>query len=198
MKTTILFLSLAFLLCTFKAAPAPTPVTDIDGNLVHTGGEYYIWMDRAGSFLPAVVNNKSCLGGVVKYPDYGWGQPVIITPVNPKKSVIRVSTDVNIKFWDETSICDKSNVWKVEYDKAMKQYVVMLAGVEGNPGPKTLDNWFKIEKSGNGYKFVYCPSVCSTCKVMCRDVGTAIDGNGVTRLVLGGDPFSINFYLNDE
>ncbi|MFS8032551.1 putative kunitz inhibitor STI-like superfamily [Helianthus anomalus] len=36
---------------------------------------------------------------------------------------------------------------------------------------------------------VYCPSVCSSCKVMCKDIGT-YQGN----LVLGGDPLLFNFY----
>ncbi|KAI3693566.1 hypothetical protein L1987_76513 [Smallanthus sonchifolius] len=122
------------------------------------------------------------------------GLSLTFAPVNPKKGVIRVSTDVNIKFSGSNS-CHESNVWRSKYDKAMKQYAVMLGGVEGNPGPETLDNWFKIEKSSYaGYKFVFCPSVCSYCKVMCRDIGLVLDEHGVQRLALSNDPSSVNFY----
>ncbi|PWA39184.1 proteinase inhibitor I3 [Artemisia annua] len=111
------------------------------------------------------------------------------------KGVIRVSTDVNIKFSGST-MCHESNVWKFKYDKNIKQYAVMMGGVEGNPGPETLDNWFKIEKTLFGYKFVYCPSVCSTCKVMCKDLGIVSGFSGMQRLAVSKDPLSVNFYKN--
>ncbi|KAK1438693.1 hypothetical protein QVD17_04503 [Tagetes erecta] len=195
MKTTIFLFLLTFFLCVFNANAAPSPVLDGFGKNLRAQVEYFMWVDSDGSILPAAVGNDSCQAGVVKYPDYGSDQPVIITPVNPKKGVIRLSTDFNIRFaFTGSSICDKSNVWKVEYDKDTKQYAVMIGGVLGNPGPETLDNWFKLEKIEGGYKLVYCPSVCSSCKVMCKDVGTAIDGNGVMRFVLGGRPFVVSFY----
>ncbi|KAJ0778847.1 putative proteinase inhibitor I3, Kunitz legume, kunitz inhibitor STI-like superfamily [Helianthus annuus] len=114
-------------------------------------------------------------------------------PVNPKKDVIRLSTDVNIKFSHSDS-CSQSNVWRVKYDKGMKQYAVMVGGVEGNPGPETLDNWFKIEKTNDGYKFVYCPSVCSYCNVTCSDVGIVEDKEGLRRFALSDKPFSFVFF----
>ncbi|GKB96369.1 miraculin-like protein [Tanacetum coccineum] len=110
-----------------------------------------------------------------------------------KKGVIRLSTDVNIKFFGSTT-CHESNVWKFKYDKNIKQYAVMMGGVEGNPGPDTLDNWFKIEKTKDGYKFVYCPSVCSTCKVKCKDLGIVLGVNGMRRLAVSKDPLSVIFY----
>lgn len=69
----------------------------------------------------------------------------------------------------------------------------MVGGVEGNPGRETLDNWFKIEKTDDGYKFVFCPTVCNFCKVICRDVGIFLDGNGMRRLALSDVPFSVIF-----
>ena len=59
--------------------------------------------------------------------------------------------------------------------------------MEGNLGPKTLSNWFKIEKYENDYKFLFCPTVFNYCKVICRDVGIFIKifiKNGTRRLAL--------------
>ena len=67
-------------------------------------------------------------------------------------------------------------------------------GVEGNPGPATLSNWFKIEKFGDDYKLVFCPTVCNFCKVVCKDVGIFIDDDGLRRLALTDDqPFKVMF-----
>ncbi|KAM0058444.1 putative proteinase inhibitor I3, Kunitz legume, kunitz inhibitor STI-like superfamily [Helianthus debilis subsp. tardiflorus] len=196
-STSFMFFSLAFILCIFKANSVPDPVLDDRGKPLRSGVEYYaIPTDIDGfdsSILRAPVGNKTCPAGVVEYQTEGQGHPLTITPVDPKKGVIRLSTDVNIKFTGPTS-CHESNVWKLQYDKATKQYVVMMGGVEGNPGPETLNNWFKIEKavddySREFYKLVYCPSVCSSCKVMCKDIGTY-----QVNLVLGGDPLLFNFY----
>ncbi|CAN0887823.1 Kunitz trypsin inhibitor 5 [Linum grandiflorum] len=69
-------------------------------------------------------------------------------------------------------------------------------GVEGNPGPRTVKNWFKIWKYGSNYKFSYCPAVCKSCKVDCKDVGIYVDENGGRRLALvdkEGDPFVVKF-----
>ncbi|KAF5755387.1 putative proteinase inhibitor I3, Kunitz legume, kunitz inhibitor STI-like superfamily [Helianthus annuus] len=198
MKTTIFF-SLAFILCIFKANSAPDPVLDDLGKPLRSGVQYYVILTNIKNYTstiwPAAVgNNNTCPAGVVEHQTKGWVNAFTIAPVDPKKGVIRLYTDVNIKFLGST-LCDESNVWKLKYDKDMKQYAVMMGGVEGNPGPETLDNWFKIEKTTDGYKFVYCPSVCSYCKVMCGDIGTTIDNNGVSRLVLGGDPIYFNFYI---
>ncbi|KAJ0433411.1 putative proteinase inhibitor I3, Kunitz legume, kunitz inhibitor STI-like superfamily [Helianthus annuus] len=196
---TIIFFSLAFFLCIFKANSAPGPVLDAGGKPLRSGVEYYATPTSIDGFdssiLRAPVGNKTCPAGAVEYyQTEGEGQTLIITPVDPKMGVIRLSTDVNIKFSGPVTRCHESNVWKLQYYKATKQYVVMMGGVEGNPGPETLNNWFKIEKAVDdynreAYKFVYCPSVCSSCKVMCKDIGT-YHGN----LVLGGDPLFFNFF----
>ncbi|KAI7730373.1 hypothetical protein M8C21_001348 [Ambrosia artemisiifolia] len=199
---TLIFFTFAFILCFFKANSAPDPVLTYYGKSVRTGVECYpvmrllnkVGYDSIGFIFPAALSNKTCPVGVAFASQIeGADHSITITPVNPKKGVIRLSTDVNIKFSD-TNICHESNVWRLKYDKAMKQYVVMMGGVEGNPGPETLDNWFKFEKAADGYyKLVFCPSVCSYCKTMCGDIGTAIDNNGVSRLVLGGEPLSFGF-----
>ncbi|KAK1438695.1 hypothetical protein QVD17_04505 [Tagetes erecta] len=201
MRAGILF-SLAFFLCVFKVNSAPDPVLDVYWKKLRTGVEYIVMptaqVGERGGIILGAMGNKTCPAGVAQLRTNEYGHPLTITPVNPKKGnpkkgVIRLSTDVNIKFSGST-ICHESTVWKLEYDTAMRQYAVMVGGVKGNPGPETLDNWFKIEKTNNGYKFVYCPSVCTYCKVMCRNVGIVVDENGLQRLALSDDPLSVIFY----
>ncbi|GJZ81966.1 miraculin-like protein [Tanacetum coccineum] len=151
--------------------------------------------EENGGLLFLEVGNFTCPTGVAQRRTGENGDPLTFTPINPKKGVICLSTDVNIKFLGQ-SICHESNVWRFNYDKNIKQYVVMLGGVEGNLRPETLDNWFKIEKTKDGYKFVFCPSVCSTYKVMCKDLGMVCGLNGMQRLAVREDPLSVNFYKN--
>ncbi|KAK9067880.1 hypothetical protein SSX86_011991 [Deinandra increscens subsp. villosa] len=196
MKTNVILFSLACILCLFDEAKS---VLDISRKKIRTGvvyGAFPTSIDGfGGSIAPATVgHNNSCPAGVIEFQTDEHSRGFTMTPVDPKKGVIRLSSDVNIKFSGST-MCGESNVWRVKYDKGMKKYAVMVGGVEGNPGPETLDSWFKIEKAEDGYKFVYCPSVCKYCKVMCGDIGTAGDQNGVTRLVLGGEPMSFYFEL---
>ncbi|KAK1419562.1 hypothetical protein QVD17_28752 [Tagetes erecta] len=196
MKTIIiLFSSLAFILSA-NSASAPDPVLDFAGKIIRAGDKYYVLptvgkVDFGGLVLK--VGNNSCSDGIARSSADDNGLSLSFTPVNNKKGVIRVSTDVNIKFPDFTG-CKESNVWKLTYEKFMKQYAVVLGGVEGNPGQETLYNWFKIAKTSDGYKFVFCPSVCSSCKVKCSDIGLVTDEDGVPRLALNDDPYTFNFY----
>ncbi|KAI9092487.1 hypothetical protein K1719_027615 [Acacia pycnantha] len=90
--------------------------------------------------------------------------------------------------------CPQSNVWKLDnYDNSTGQYFVTTGGVVGNPGRQTVSDWFKIEKYEDGYKFVYCPTVCSTCKVQCKDIGIYLDSHGNRRLALSDTPYKIQF-----
>ncbi|KAM0015451.1 putative proteinase inhibitor I3, Kunitz legume, kunitz inhibitor STI-like superfamily [Helianthus debilis subsp. tardiflorus] len=193
MKTIILF-SLAFIFAV-NSAPAPAPVLDTRGNYLRTGSGYLLipLEGLVGGPYVRDLGKKSCVPGVVLSYNDQDGVPMTFAPVNPKKGVIRLSTDVNIKFSYSDS-CSESNVWRLKYDKGMKQYAVMVGGVEGNPGPETLDNWFKIEKTNDGYKFVYCPSVCSYCNVTCSDVGIVEDKEGLRRLALSDKPLSFVFF----
>ncbi|KAI3693565.1 hypothetical protein L1987_76512 [Smallanthus sonchifolius] len=198
MKTITLFL-LAFI---FTANSAPAPVLDAHGKKLRAGVKYYVKPavgdGYIGGLILAQVGNESCPAAVAQSRGIEKGLSLTFTPVNPKEGVIRVSTDVNIKFSGSTR-CHESNVWRLKYNEVIKQYAVMVGGVEGNPGPETLDNWFKIEKSiYDGYKFVFCPTVCSYCKVMCTDVNTILtDDSEGQPLVLMNDtyfPFSVIFY----
>ncbi|KAF5755384.1 putative proteinase inhibitor I3, Kunitz legume, kunitz inhibitor STI-like superfamily [Helianthus annuus] len=194
-RSIIILLSFSFILFVLAANSAPDSVLDVTRKNLRSGISYYIMpVARGGGIaLGPTSPNKTCPLGVTQLSTHLNGLPLTFTPVNPKKSVIRLSTDVNIKFLGRTS-CNESNVWKLRYDEVMKQYFVMVGGVEGNPGRETIDNWFKIEKTDDGYKLVFCPTVCNYCKVICRDVRIFSDDNGIRRLALSDVPFYVTFY----
>ncbi|XP_028083599.1 miraculin-like isoform X2 [Camellia sinensis] len=202
MKTTI-FLSI-FILSTFSsnliflstANSAPSPVRDIDGKEVRAGIDYYIlpvFRGKGGGLTLASTTQRCPLDVVQARQEVDHGLPLTFSPVNPKKGVVRVSTDLNIKF-SAATICVQSTVWRLaNYEKSTGQYFVTTGGVEGNPGPETVRNWFKIEKFNDDYKLVFCPGVCDVCKVICRDVGIYIDEHGTRRLALSDVPFKVMF-----
>ncbi|KAK9099333.1 hypothetical protein Syun_026378 [Stephania yunnanensis] len=88
-----------------------------------------------------------------------------------------------------------TSVWKLaSFDEEVRRYFVTTGGREGSPGIGSLSNWFKIEKDGEDYKLSFCPSVCKFCKVICKDVGIYVDGEGVRRLALSDEtPFNVMF-----
>ncbi|KAL2539682.1 Kunitz family trypsin and protease inhibitor protein [Abeliophyllum distichum] len=195
MKITIQ-LSLSIILLSFYtttslfssclAAEAPDPVLDITGKELRKGIDYHILpvvRGRGGGLTLASINKTCPLDVVQDQIEVENGLPLTFTPVNAKNSIIRVSTDLNIKF-SAGSICVQSTLWKLDnYDESTQKYFVTTGGVEGNPGPETISNWFKIEKYERDYKIVFCPTVCDYCKVICKDVGIFIQG-GYRRLAL--------------
>ncbi|KAJ6402284.1 hypothetical protein OIU84_014385 [Salix udensis] len=206
MKSTLLvsfsFLLLAFVFTKPSTAgdlDATEAVLDTDGEKLRAGAEYYILpviRGRGGGLTMASTRNESCPLDVVQEPlEISEGLPLTFTPVNPKKGVIRVSTDLNIKF-AASSICVQSTVWKIQKSVSSEiQWLVTTGGVEGNPGIETITNWFKIEKAGDDhYKIVFCPAVCD-CGALCRDIGVFIHDNGVRTLSLSDSlqPFLVHF-----
>ncbi|CAI9114619.1 OLC1v1015377C1 [Oldenlandia corymbosa var. corymbosa] len=209
----VLWLCNTFLICSSSTAKQqqqqqPDPVLDIDGKPLRTSGKYYILpviRGRGGGLTLSSSDNLTCPLFVAQDPfEVNFGLPVIFSPAKPTKGgAVRVSSDQNIRF-DAATICVQSTVWKLSYDDGLKQYFVVSGGVQGNPGPKTLDNWFKIEKFNRedgsdkkksrreDYKLVFCPTVCNYCKVICRDVGIFIQ-NGTRRLALSDVPFMVQF-----
>ncbi|PIA36847.1 hypothetical protein AQUCO_03200069v1 [Aquilegia coerulea] len=206
MKMTLSFLFLLLLIFMFNSAinmvlaeSAPAAVRDITGRKVRSGVGYYILpvvRGRGGGLTLGSNINGSCPFDVVQEQhEISNGFPLTFTPTNPKRGVIRVCTDLNIKF-SAATICVQSTVWKLSnFDESTRQWFVTSGGVEGNPGRETIDNWFKIEKfaeeADDDYKLVFCPTVCNYCKVICRDVGVFIDSKGVRRLALSDKPFKI-------
>lgn len=199
------FVVISFLLFAFAAKPlprvsaasAPETVLDVSGKILRTGTDYNIlpaMRGGGGGVKFACTGHKSCPVDVLQ-DDYEQsdGLPLKFIPANSKKGVVRLSTDLNIKFSGPAS-CSPSAVWKVEnYDDLTGQMFISTSGVEGNPGPETLDNWFKIERYGNGYKLVFCPTVCDDCEVLCRDIGIYVDSEGFRRLALSDVPFKVMF-----
>ncbi|KAJ4823948.1 hypothetical protein Tsubulata_016429 [Turnera subulata] len=180
-----------------EAAEEPEAVRDTNGEKLRAGAAYYIlpvFHGRGGGLTMGSRGKKTCpLDVVQERYEASKGLPLIFTPVNPKKAVVRVSTDLNIKF-SVTTICPQSTVWTLDnYDGWRKQRFVTTNGVEGNPGSNTIYNWFKIEKNGDDYYLRYCPTVCNYCNNECRDLGIYVDETGVRRLAIGNVPFKVKF-----
>ncbi|KAL6559300.1 hypothetical protein OROGR_004417 [Orobanche gracilis] len=181
------------------AAEQPSPVLDTDRNQLRAGADYYILpvvRGRGGGLMLSPTGNKTCPLNVVQEQ---WEVENGL-PVDPKKSVVRVSTEHNIKFSAATT-CAQSTVWSLEYDESNDEYLIATGGVEGNPGGGTVSNWFKIEKYDDGnkgdnnhyYKLVFCPTVCNYCKVICREIGVWVkDGKRVLGLT-NDAPFLVMF-----
>ncbi|CAJ2667143.1 unnamed protein product [Trifolium pratense] len=172
-------------------------VVDTLGKKLRADTNYYILpvipISRVGASLGIASIGQRYPLDVVVVNRY-QGLPLSFTPVNPKKGVIRVSTDLNIKFSSRRSIPDRSTVWKLDrFDFSKRQWFVTTGGVVGNPGRGTINNWFKIEKYGDAYKLVYCPSVVQSFKHLCKDVGVFVDEKGNKRLALSDVPLKVKF-----
>ncbi|KAL1319035.1 hypothetical protein HN51_071324 [Arachis hypogaea] len=203
MKNTLLVLFLFFALTTKPflgaASTAPEQVVDTSGKVVRAGLNYYIvpTSPNVGGLSLTSTGESTCPLDVVlttSDPNGYRGQPVVFQPVNVKKGVVRVNTDLNIYFAYE-SICE-STVWMLkDYDYSTGHWFVTTNnGVLGNPSSNTVANWFKIEKYEDGYKLVYCPSVCKKCYHKCSDIGIYEDQYG-KRLALSDVPFKVRFQL---
>lgn len=196
MKITLVAFILLF---TFTTKPllgatgaSPAQVVDTSGKVLRAGTKYFVVPANGGGGLALTSIGEMCPMDVVAVQDYS-GLPLSFSPNNPKKGVIRVSTDLNILFSADYD-CPQSNVWKLgDYDYNAGQWFVITGGVTGNPGWQTVSNWFKIEEYEDSYKLVYCPTVCSYCTVQCRDIGLYVDSDGNQRLALSDSPLKVKF-----
>nr|GMC76116.1 kunitz trypsin inhibitor 2-like [Ipomoea batatas] len=215
-STAILFLSfLVFAAittsvhCTTGSSSPAKQVRDVDGDLVRANTSYYIIPmsveDGGGFSLRSTKTDESCPLGIFQEDenDENVGIPVTFSLVNPKKSVIRVSTDLNIEFSETPVECDISNVWKVDnYKRHPKRFYISPDGVKGNPGSDTISSWFRIEEFERGYKLIHCPSVMENddyeggdedeIEVLCKDVGL-LKYSGQQRLALTDTPLRVVF-----
>ncbi|KAI4297120.1 hypothetical protein L6164_037024 [Bauhinia variegata] len=203
MKTTLLaFAALLIALSTqplLGAADAsPEQVVDTFGKKLRAGSNYYIvpvsTYPKGGTFggLALASIGQMCPLDLVAVKRY-QGLPLTFTPIDPKKGVVRVSSDLNIQFSAKTK-CPQSTVWQLDhFDAKTGQWFVTTGGVLGNPGWQTLRNWFKIEKYDADYKLRYCPTV-STYKHLCKDVGLYVDEYGNNRLALSDVPIKVRFH----
>ncbi|CAI0544524.1 unnamed protein product [Linum tenue] len=180
----------------------PLPVLDVNGKVVRSGSNYYVLPAVSGegggvALASLTKDSESCPQTVVQDQDeISQGIQLTFAPVNTKSGyTVRTFTDLNVRFVADTP-CEEgtATVWKVEsYDDDVKQWFIGTGGIEGKPGPRTVENWFKIAKFGGNYKIVYCPSVCKSCKVTCKDVGIYEDEDGKKRLALSDDPMIVKF-----
>ncbi|KAI3936123.1 hypothetical protein MKW92_004323 [Papaver armeniacum] len=210
MKTTpclllaFAFISLAISVQFSAVSAASEAVLDIKGQSLRKGTKYYVLPVARGMggglVLGKQLNGTQCPLHVVQAQrEIFDGIPLTFTSVKPNAPVIRVSTDLNVKF-SASSICFQSMVWSLtDFDESVSKRFIAADGVAGNPGLQTVGNWFKIEKDGvikNSYKFLHCPGVCNFCKVICKEVGIFIGSDGVRRLSLINDgerPFRVMF-----
>lgn len=182
-----------------EAASAPNSVLDTTGKMVRIGFDYMVVpvrKDLGGDIGLAFIENQVCPLGVGPPLNRDPGKSVNFFPVNFKKGVIREFTDLNIEFTETYTICHStdSNVWRLDhYDPQKEHHLITTNGVKGNPGRDTISNWFKIMKYGAGYKFVFCPSVCNYCDVICKNVGLYVQNNGQAILALSNEPLEVVF-----
>lgn len=148
-----------------------------------------------GGGLKIYRRNSTCPFNVAQAKSWrSYGDPLTFLPINSSDKAIRLSTDMNIAFRPTNTICRTSMVWRVsELDNAKGRRYVTVGGVTGNPSPSTWRNWFKIERSGEDYKLVFCPRVCSHCKrMLCGDVGS-FEGDRYRWLGLRDVPLQVMF-----
>jgi hypothetical protein len=210
MKNTMLALLLLFALSSQPllglTEASPDQVLDTLGKNLRADANYYI--------IPAnpftICGFVSCfnISGAISLETTGESCPLDVVvvketpslplrfkPVSNKKGVIRVSTDLNIIFSHDAfdSRCPHNSlVWKID-TFSTEETIVTTGGVLGNPGSNTIDNWFKIEKYEDAYKFVYCPNVCLSCKHVCKDIGIYVDKTREMHLALTNVPFKVKF-----
>ncbi|KAH6770496.1 hypothetical protein C2S52_015299 [Perilla frutescens var. hirtella] len=195
MKISQLFLCfILFSICTISFPSAAAPVVDIDGNPVLVGVDYYILpviRGRGGGLTLASTGNKSCPLDVVQEPlEVNNGLPLTFRPANSSEGVVHVSADQNFIF-SAASICVQSTVWVLYEEESTQTFFITTGGVEGNPGRETISNWFRVDEYEGDYKLVYCPGVCSICRVRCGDIGVLVQ-DGERRLALTDDaPFKV-------
>ncbi|KAJ4884453.1 kunitz trypsin inhibitor 1 [Raphanus sativus] len=149
-------------------------VLDIDGDIFFRGS-YYV--------LPVIRGR----GGGVSLRGRG-GELCPFDIVQESSEVDEGIPDLNIEMDVGATICIQSTYWRVgEFDEERKQYFV-VAGRQDSP-----KSFFQIEKSGDDYKFVFCPPACESGRPKCRNVGIFVDEIGVRRLALSSKPFLVMF-----
>lgn len=186
--------------CIIFTRSLESAVLDVDGQELQATSMYYMLPaihDRgSGGGLALSSRDGSCPYYVMQESHaQSNGHPVRLLPVNKLDTNISLSSDMNIVFHAATT-CVQATGWKMGgVDAITGQRYVKSGALTGRPGASTLSNWFKVEKNenGDGYKIIFCPSVCSFCKVVCGNVGV-FDENGKKWLGLSdGYPLILKF-----
>lgn len=192
-----IILSTSFLFLV-KAQNISEPVLDISGNPLVKGSQYFIVpvsgrSNEGGLDVSSIRNTVDTLV-VTQNAQSSVGKSLRFTPVDANENIVRLSTDLNVKFMNIIFNDDMSTVWTINTRLIPQRNLVSVGGVEGNPGRDTLGNWFKIDKYEEAYKFVYCPGVCETCRPFCGDIGILVEPNNKRVLFVGSDkPLKVTF-----
>ncbi|CAN8304864.1 unnamed protein product [Cochlearia groenlandica] len=191
MSSPLYLLLLFTVLISHRDAAAQEVVTDIKNQPLKSNINYYILpviRGRGGGLTISKSYNKNttCPKSVVQdQNEVSQGIPLKFSPFD-KSRTVHVSTDLNF-------IYSPTSIWRLDsFDETTNQRFVSTCGVAGSPGPKTISNWFKIEKFESDYKILFCPGVCNFCKVICRDVGVLVK-DGKRMLVLSDVPLKVMF-----
>uniref|UniRef100_A0A1D1YCI2 Miraculin n=1 Tax=Anthurium amnicola TaxID=1678845 RepID=A0A1D1YCI2_9ARAE len=199
-NTNPVLLFLSALLLSAAAARTPTrpaAVLDVSGQSLRRGVEYYVlpvYRGRGGGLTLAGRNGTTCpLNVAQEAPEVADGLPLTFRPADAREAAVRLSADANVEFAASTA-CVQSTVWRLGgADGAAGRRYVTAGGVAGSPGVGTVSNWFKIERDGErDYKLVFCPTVCSFCKVVCGDLGVFYE-DGRRWLALTDQPLPVMF-----
>ncbi|KAK2995176.1 hypothetical protein RJ640_005766 [Escallonia rubra] len=194
-----LFLSPPFLTSTQSFSPTSnTTVLDAEGYDLQPNTMYYVFpVQRTGNGggLALASRDRKCPYYVIEENyEPSNGLSLRFVAVDNKPTAISLSTDLNFVF-NAATICVQSTTWRLgDVDDVTGHRYVISGGRTGRPGVDTVSNWFKIEKfeDGDGYKIVFCPSVCNFCKVVCGNVGVFIE-NGKRWLGLSDEPLVVLF-----
>ncbi|KAL5726040.1 hypothetical protein ACHQM5_009111 [Ranunculus cassubicifolius] len=165
----------------FIVAQPPTPVLDTTGQALRAGVGYYIVPNASnrGGTVTLVSRNTSCpLFVGQENPVGAAGLPVIFTPDIPS-ATIGESRDFTVAF-DASTICVQSTEWTLESNPSSQERTLIATG--GSSTNRRL--FLRIDRDSNGYKLVFCPSNCPTCRFRCGDVGVYIEKSGRRLLAL--------------
>lgn len=171
MKTTLIILS--FLLFAFASTSFPeavdaldsqSVVTDVSGNEVVTGKDYYIYSSpfSNNSITAATIAGLSVVFSTSTKIAY---KVVISSPYESQGSPVHLDTNLNFKL-NYKSPSNTSTTWGVSLDALLRQFAVRIGGDESY--------YFKIEKyesNSNVYKLLYCPTGRHFCQCNCVEVG---------------------------
>ncbi|CAH8312105.1 unnamed protein product [Eruca vesicaria subsp. sativa] len=172
-------------------------VLDMDGDIIFRGSYYVLpvirgrgggvtLQGRGGELCPFDIAQESSV--------FDLGIPVKFSNWRPRVAFVPESQDLNIEMDVEVTICIQSTYWRVgDFDEERKQYFVVAGSNTDGSGQDSPKSFFQIKKSGNNYKFVFCPPACDSGRPRCRNVGIFVDELGVRRLALSTNPFLVMF-----
>ncbi|GMJ12296.1 hypothetical protein like AT1G73325 [Hibiscus trionum] len=122
-------------------------VLDVDGDEVLAGERYYVdsavWGAGGGGLAIGRERGRKCPEIVVqRLPSFDKGNPVVFSNADTSDKVIRLSSDVRVKFvGPRDRLCQTSTVWKVQGEGVpSRKRWVELGGSKGEAGCDTVES----------------------------------------------------------